>query len=149
MASAWRVCEQMGIQMLSKRHFRNGPLEPRQTRSRAAIKQTAETGEAMQYPELVYDVLGLIIASDGNARQLYGETIQGVARWVIASRLRTADIPFIQPAFCEINLGLVRESVMHYRIANRPPQIAFMTAGLLEPAMEMINYRFDLNAKKG
>ena len=139
MANVWRICQEMGIDVVPKKRFRAGPLEPRQTRSRAAIKQTAETGEAIGYNELVYDVLGLIIASDGNARQLYGETIQGVARWVIASRLRTADIPFIQPAFCAVDLGMVRESVMHYRIANRPPQIAFMTAGLLEPALEQIN----------
>ena len=139
MSNAWRICQEMGIQIVAKRNFRAGPLEPRQTRSRAAIKEIAETGEAMSYPELVYDVLGLFLASEANSRQLYGENIHGVGRWLIAARLRTADIPFISPAFSRIDMGMIRDSVQHYRIPNRPPQIAFMVAGLLEPALEQIN----------
>lgn len=138
MASAWRICSEMGIDIVSKKHFRAGPLEPRQTRSRAAIKEVAETGEAIGYPEMIYDVLGLFLASEANERQLYGDSIHGVSRWVQAARLRTADIPFIRPAFSEIDLGLVRESVQHHRIQNRPPQIGFMIAGFMEDAISQI-----------
>lgn len=139
MASAWRICEQMGIEMVPKARKNQGPLPPRQTRSRATIKDIAETGERMGYPDLIFDVLGLFLASERNQRQLYGENIQGVARWVIASRLRTADVPFIQPAFSEIDMGMVRGSVLHYQIPQRSPQIAFMLAGLMEEPLEQIN----------
>ena len=144
MASAWRVCEEMGIQIVAKRHFKAGPLEPRQTRSRAAIKEIAETGAEIGYPELVYDVLGLFLTSETNERQLYGEVIHGVAKWVQAANLRTADIPFVRPAFSEVDLGLIRETVMHHRILNRPPQIALLVAGMMEPALEKI----DINRKR-
>lgn len=140
MANSWKICAEMGISIVPKRTHSNGPLAPRQTRSRRTIREVAEAGEAISYPELVYDVLGLFLASDKNSCQLYGETIQGVSRWVVASRLRTADIPFIRPAFSEIDLGFVRESVMHYRIQNRPPQIGFMVSGLMEPALEQIDF---------
>lgn len=139
MASAWKICAEMGITIVSKRHFRSGPLEPKQTRSRDSIKQVAETGEAMGYPDLIYDVLGLFLASETNQRQLYGENIRGVSLWIIGAKLRTADIPFISPAFSGVDMGMVRESVMHYRIPQRAPQIAFMLAGLMEPALEQIN----------
>jgi hypothetical protein len=139
MASAWKICAEMGITLVSKRNFRSGDLEPKQTRSRAAIKELAETGEETGYPELIYDVLGLFLASETNQRQLYGENLHGVARWLIAARLRTADIPFVSPAFSRIDMGAVRGAVLHYNIPMRAPQIAFMLAGLMEPALEQIN----------
>lgn len=144
MSSAWRICAEMGITIVAKRNFRTGPLEPRQTRSRAAIKEIAETGQTIGYPELVYDVLGLFLASPVNERQLYGECLHGVARWLQSARLRTEDIPFIRPAFSEIDMGFVRNAVQHYRIPNRPPQIGFMVAGLMEPALEQI----DINRRR-
>lgn len=101
-------------------------------------------GQKAGYPELIYDVLGLFLASEVNAHQLYGESIHGVGRWMLATRLRTDDVPFIRPAFAEIDMGMVRAAVQHHRIPNRPPQIGFMVAGLMEPAIEAI----DLNRKR-
>lgn len=141
MANAWRICEEMGIQIVSRKNGWAGELQARQTRSRATIKEIAEAGEAIGYPEMVYDVLGLFLASEANACQLYGETIQGVARWVLAARLRTADIPFVRPAFAEIDLAMIREAVQHHRIQNRPPQIGLMVAGLMEEAVAAIDLR--------
>lgn len=143
-ANAWRICSEMGIEIVAKRHFRAGPLGGRQTRSRAAIKEVAEAGDSIGYPDLIYDVLGLFLTSQANERQLYGENIHGVARWLQSANLRTADIPFIRPAFADLDMGMVRESVMHYRIPMRAPQIAFMLAGLMEPALEQI----DLNRRQ-
>lgn len=142
MASAHRICAEMGIHLVSKKQdSRVGPLAPKQTRSRAMIKDIAETGEKIGYPELIYDVLGLFLSSEINQCQLYGDNIQGVAKWLQSARLRTADIPFIIPAFQEVDMGMVREAVQHHRIPVRVPQIAFMVAGLLEPALYQIDKR--------
>lgn len=140
MASAWKIAAEMGITIASKKSdHRKGPLPPKTTRSRATIRLIAEQGEAIGYKEMVYDVIGLFLASEANQTMLYGDLMMGVAGWIKAANLRTADIPFIRPAFCEIDLGTVREAVAHYRIPNRPPQISFMLAGFMEPAVEAID----------
>lgn len=144
MANAWRICSEMGIEIVPRSRKYEGPLRPRQTRSRATIKDVAETGNRIGYPDLVYDVLGLFLASPANERQLYGENIQGVARWLQSANLGTADVPFIRPAFSEIDMGWVRQSVLHYCIPMRAPQIAFVLASLMEPALEQI----DLNRRQ-
>jgi len=137
----------MGIQIVPRHAFRNGPLEPKQTRSRAAIKEIAETGIEIGYDELIYDVLGLFRTSPTNERQLYGENIKGVSIWIRSARLRTADITFIRPAFALVDMGMVREAVLYHKIPNQAPQVAFMVAGMMESALEQIG--IDRNRKAG
>lgn len=144
MASSHRICQEMGIQIVAKRHFKAGPLEPRQTRSRAAIKEIAETGAEIGYPEMVYDVLGLFLTSEVNSRHLYGECIRGVGHWLRHSPLRTADIPFIRPAFAEINMAHVYQTVQCHRMPVRPVQIGILIAVQMADALEAI----DINRKR-
>ena len=148
MANAWRISQEMGIRIVSKKgEHRKGPLEPRQTRSRASIKSVAEHGEAIGYPDMVYDVLGLFLASEGNQRQLFGENIIGVSLWMKAANIRTSDIPFLTPAFNEIDMGLVRSLVLHHKIPHRAPQIGNLVAGMMEDAVEAIDLKRKLNVK--
>lgn len=144
MSNAWRICQEMGLKLVAKRNYRAGPLAPRETRSRAAIKELAEIGPEVGYPELVYDALGLFLTSEINSRHLYGECIRGVGHWLRYSPLRTADIPFIRPAFAEINMAHVYQTVQCHKMPVRPVQIGILIAVQMADALEAI----DINRRR-
>lgn len=131
----------MGVKLFAKDGFRNGPLEPMQTRSRGTIRAIAEDGERIGYPDMAHDVLTMFINSEMNRSQLYGENLLGVAMWMKAARIKTADIPFLLPAFSEINMGDVRAAVIEHGIPHKSAQVGFAVAGLMSDALQAIDLR--------
>lgn len=110
-------------------------LPARHTWSRRAILEAARHGEANNLPDHPYDVLGLIIATPENSTQLFGDTIAGVSKWALKNRITTEEITFLRPAFDQVDLRTIRAAVLHHRINDRPPQMAFLVAAEMDDAL--------------
>lgn len=140
MPNAWRIAEQMGIRMHGRRdrHPGSDVLPARHTWARKAVFDIAKAGEGADLPEHVYDVLGLFLASEANQRQLFGESIRGVSAWALKHRVTSAEVPFLAPAFGEVDMKLVRQAVRHMGLRQHAPQIAFLVSSQMEDALEAI-----------
>lgn len=140
MPNAWRIAESLGIRMHGRRDHHPGgeELPARHTWARKAVVDVARAGEGAGLSEHVYDVLGLFLASDGNQRQLFGDAILGVSKWALRNKVTTAEVTFLRPAFVDMDLKLIRQAVLHHRIDQRSPQIAFLVSDHMEDALRGI-----------
>lgn len=139
MPNAWRIAQSMGITMHGRKdnalHPRSDALPARHTWSRQAIVDIAKAGEANCLPEHVYDILGLMLASPENSTQLFGDAIRGVSKWGVRHRVTTEEVAFLKDSFCEMDLKLIRKTVLHHGIDGRASQIAFLVADHMEAAL--------------
>lgn len=128
----------MGITLHSRKDKHPVVLPPKHTWARKTIKDVAEAGERAGNPDHIYDVLGMFMTTPVNRTQLHGETIYGVSKWMLSTGITTHEVPFLTPAFADVDLKMIRETVAMYRIPIRPPQIALLIAGVMHDAVVAI-----------
>jgi hypothetical protein len=139
MPNAHRIASAMGIKLHGRRdnglHPRSDELPARHTWSRQAIFDIALAGERNGLPEHVYDVLGLMMSSDRNATQLFGDAIRGVSKWALRNRITTEEVTFLRQSFDDMDLRVIRQAVIHHGIDQKAAQIAFLVADHMEGAI--------------
>ncbi len=128
MANIHRICQSVGIRLMTRRKMHPRQLPPRHTWACRTIKLLAIQGEKANYPTMAHDVLSLFLASEANSCQLYGDTISGVGIWYQANKYEPADTGFLIPAFRALDLGLIRHEVVRFGLPGKAHQIALLVA---------------------
>ena len=142
MPNAHRICQQMGLRLHGRRSVHPGgqALPAKHTWARKTINDAALAGERVGLEEHIFDVLGVFLDSEDNRTQLFGDAIQGVSKWALTNRVTTEEFAFLRhaAAFRDLDMRTFRETVRHYAIAPRSPQIAFLVAGHMEDALKQL-----------
>jgi len=129
----------MGIKLHGRRDVHPGgqELPARHTWARKTINDVATAGINSGLPEMVYDVLGVFLETDGNRTQLFGDAISGVAKWALRNRVTTEEFAFLRhsESFRALDMRLLRDVVRRHAISPRSPQIAFLVSDQMEAAL--------------
>lgn len=138
MPNAHKICKEMGIKLHGRKTKHRGFLMPKECFSPKTIYEVAIRGEKAGHDNHIYDCLKLFLSSEANSCQLYGYVINGVSKWLLTNGVSTDEIYELVKDFRDIEIQTVKDSVLFYRVDNRPSCVSYDISRLMEENLERV-----------